>query len=549
MMMTRVVRIPLLAVLLVACDEGSPSTPPPEVRFTETAAASGIDFMHHNGAQGDYYYPETYGSGAGFLDYDGDGRLDIYLVNGASLSGAAAAPVPTNRLYHNGGAGTFADVTGASGAGDPGFGMGCAAADYDNDGDQDLFVANFGANVLYQNSGDRFVDVTQAAGTGDARWSSSAGFLDHDMDGDLDLFVANYIVYSLETNPVCRKSRTRAYCDPDVFEPIGDVLYRNDGGRFVDVTTAAGVDLVGRGLGVAFQDYDRDGDTDIYVANDGTANFLYDNQGGHFVDVGLASGTRFNMNGKAEAGMGVDFGDYDGDRHPDIVVGNFAYETTTLYRSTGEGSFADATDELGIGAASHMRLTFGARFVDYDNDGRVDVLATNGHVLDNIERIDPGQSYAQPSQMLRNEAEQFTDVSASLGPDFTAPIVARGTAVADYDDDGDLDVLVNTVAGRPRLLRNDGGNAGHWLLVHLVGARQRDALGARVTVTAGERSQEKQRQSAGSYQATHDPRLHFGLGAATVADVEVRWPSGRVQHLTDVAANRLLRVEEAAASP
>jgi len=523
------------------CQE-PPASPPP-LRFVEVSRQAGIEFQHFNGATGEYYYPETYGSGAGFLDYDRDGWLDVYLVNGAAL-GTATPPVPPpqNRMFRNRGDGTFLDATAQTGTGHTGFGMGCAVGDYDDDGNADLYVANFGPNVMYRNRGDgTFADVTGALGVGDERWASSCGFLDYDLDGDLDLFVVNYAAFRVDENPVCTKGPLRSYCDPSAFPPIGDVLYRNDGDRFTDVTALAGLDLVGRGLGVAFHDYDEDGDTDIYVANDGMANFLYENQGGRFVDRGLPSGTQFSSDGRAQAGMGVDWGDFDADGRADIVVGNFAYETAALYRNLGGGTFVEASGPSGVGAATYMPLTFGAKFADFDNDGYLDILATNGHVLDNIEQIDPAHTYAQASQLLRNlGGRRFADVSAHLGPDFTAPVVARGTAVADYDNDGDLDVLINTVAGRPRLLRNDGGNRQHWLMLALTGRRPRDALGARVTVRAGNAVQRRQRQSGGSYQAAHDPRLHFGLGDATRADVEVVWPDGSRQVLAGVAADQLL---------
>lgn len=533
----------ILVMMAFACGESADLRP--SVQFVDVARSAGIDFVHYHGATGEYYYPETYGSGAGFFDYDGDGWLDVYLVNGAPLgSGPTPDPLPVNQLYHNRGDGTFADVTASTGAGDPGYGMGCAAADYDNDGDQDLYVANFGPNAMYRNAGDgTFSEVTAQLGVGDPRWSSSCGFLDHDMDGDLDLFVANYVVYSLATNPVCQKGSLRSYCDPDAFTPIGDVLYRNDGDTFTDITAEAGLDLVGRGLGVAFQDYDEDGDTDIYVANDGTMNFLYENVGGRFQDRGLQSGTRFNMNGRAEAGMGVDFGDFDRDGLQDIVVGNFAYETTTLYHNTGGGQFVDASQRLGIGAVSYMLLSFGVKFIDYDNDGDLDIFAANGHVLDNIDKVDPAHTYAQPCQMLQNRSGQhFEEISSALGPDFTRSIVARGTATGDYDNDGDIDILINTTAGPCKLLRNDGGNQRHWLTLDLEGISPRDAVGARVTVTAGGVMQKRQRQGGSSYQATHDPRLHFGLGDAERADVEIIWPDGGIQHLKDVPANQILRV-------
>jgi len=535
----------LLALVLCSCGSDKPSAPPAApIRYVDVTLAAGLDYHHYNGAQGNYYYLETYGAGGGFFDYDGDGWMDVYLVNGSYLSGLRPDPMPANHLYRNTGAGTFVDVTSSSGTGDTRYGLGCSAADFDNDGDQDLYVTNFGPNILYRNEGNgTFTDVTQAAGVGDARWGSSSGFLDYDLDGDLDLFAANYVDYSLETDVICKKGRIHSYCDPDIYDPIGDVLYRNDGDFFTDVTEETGLTLMGRGLGVAFQDYDEDGDTDIYVANDGTMNFLYENRRGSFVEVGLQAGTRYNMDGRAEAGMGVDFGDFDNDGRQDIIVGNFALETNTLYHNVGQGQFVDATDRLGIGEISYLPLTFGTKFLDFDNDGDLDIFAANGHVLDNIADVDSAHSYAQPNQMLRNEeGKRFVDISETLGPDILVENVGRGLAVADYDNDGDIDLLISAEADRAYLFRNDGGNQGHWLLIHLVGARHQDALGTRVVVAAGGQRQVKQRQSGSSYLGTHDPRLHFGLGQAAAADVEIHWPDGQVQKLENVRADQILRV-------
>ncbi len=541
-------RTPLPALLVVlgtlACG-GPTQVPQGFPRFPEVATASGLDFVHFNGFSGEFYYPETYGAGAAFFDADGDGWQDIYLVNGTDLAGRPPEEPPVNRLFRNRRDGTFSDVTAASGAGDPGYGQGVAAADYDGDGDQDLFVANFGPNVLLRNeAGGRFADVTGEAGLGDPRWGSSPGFLDYDLDGDIDLFVANYVHFTLEINVPCGDGAGhRSYCEPSVYEPIGDLLYRNDGDRFTDVTRAAGITLEGRGLGVAFSDYDLDGDTDIYVANDGTMNFLYDNRRGTFAEVGLTSGTRYNEFGHPEAGMGVDFGDYDNDGDQDLFITNFAGETNTLYRNEGQGRFGIVSDEVGLDGPSKLPLGFGMKFIDCDNDADLDLFVANGHVVHRIQEADPAQRYRQPNQMFRNDGGvRFTDVSAELGPQFIEADVGRGTAVGDYDNDGDLDLLVTTVAASARLLRNDGGNRRRWLFVELVGARHPDALGARVTVTADGRRQVKERQSGSSYLSSHDPRLHFGLDQATRADVEIRWPDGSTQRVPGVAADQVLRV-------
>ena len=534
-------RLGFLLALLAAC---TPTHPPPApVHFADGAAQSGIDFVHFNGFSGEYYYVETFGGGAAFFDWDGDEWLDLYLVNGTDLSGLAPDPPPVNRLYRNRGDGTFAPVEDGGGAADKGYGHGVAAGDYDGDGDQDLYVTNFGANTLYRNDGGHFSDLTQQTHSGDRRWGTSAGFFDSDNDGDLDLYVTNYVDFGLDNNKVCKKGTVRSYCEPSVYAPVADVLYRNDGDRFSDVTQQAGTQLLGRGLGVAFSDCDLDGDTDIYIANDGTMNFLYENQGGTFVEVGLKSGARYNQDGRAEAGMGVDFGDYDNDGDQDLFVTNFAFETNTLYANDGRGRYTDVSAGSGLGEATFMPLGFGTKFIDYDNDSYLDIFVGNGHVMDVVAAWDPTQTYRQANQMFRNRGgRRFEEVSAQLGADFANANVARGTAVADYDNDGDLDLLVTTVGAAPRLLRNDGGNRNHWLQILLVGHTHPDALGARVIVTAAGVRQTKERTSGGSYLSSHDPRLHFGLGAAASADVEIHWPDGLTQHIEAVAANQVLRL-------
>ena len=455
-----------LALPLCACNE-TPPPPTAPIQFSQVTAEAGIDFVHYNGFSGEYYYIETFGGGAAFFDYDNDGWLDLYLVNGTYIKGYPPDPLPVNKLYRNIGDGHFSDITAISNLADSQYGFGVSAADYDADGDQDLFIANYGPNTFY----------------------------------------------------------------------------RNDGTAFSNITAAAGIALKGRGLGVAFSDYDLDGDTDIYVANDGNMNFLYDNRQGYFSEVGLTAGTRYNEYGHADAGMGVDFGDYDSDGDQDLFVTNFTKETNNLYRNEGQGDFTLATSATGLAGPSLKPLGFGTRFFDYDLDADLDLFVANGHVVDQIAAADPEQTYYQSNQMFRNEdGTRFADISSELGTDFTAANVGRATAVADYDNDGDPDLLVTTVANAPRLLRNDGSNHRHWLLVELVGARHPDALGARVTVITGDRRQVRERQSGGSYLASHDPRLHFGLDTATRADIEIRWPDGMRQRLDDIAADQILRV-------
>ena len=518
----------------------------PGIQFTDVTVEAGLDFSHYNGARGDYLYPETMGSGVAFFDFDNDGWQDVYLVNGGDLTGQELQPAPINHLYRNLGNDGFADVTGTSGTGDASFGTGCTVGDLDNDGDQDLFVTNVGGNTLFRNGGDgRFLDVTAPFGIGDPRWGTSCGFLDFDQDGDLDLFVVNYVKWSVVDDVDCRRGDIRSYCTPEYYESESDILYRNDGESFVDVSREMGITGKGPGLGLAFADTDGDGDTEIFVANDGTMNFLYENRQGRFAEIGLQAGVRFNGHGTPEASMGTDFGDVDGDSDLDLFVTNFALETNTLYRNVGNGMFVDATGAYGLAKPSFVPLGFGTRFIDYDNDADLDLVVTNGHVIDNIPTVDPNQVYEQRNQLLRNQASTFIDVSAGAGASFAVANAGRGLAVADFDNDGDQDVLITTVAGVPRLLRNDGGNSLNWLQITLRSTNHRDALGTRVTVTSGGTSQAKERQSATSYLSAHDPRLHFGLAAADVADVEIRWPDGQIQRLRSVAANRLIEVTQA----
>jgi len=511
------------------------------VRFIDAGASAGLDFIHYNGFSGGYYYVETFGAGAAFFDYDLDGRLDLYLANGTYLTGHPPDPLPVNQLYRNNGAGTFSAVAKHNAAADPGYSFGVSAADYDADGDSDLFVANYGPNALYRNDQGAF--VARSAGVEDSRWGTSAGFLDADLDGDLDLFVANYVHYELDDETVCQQGQVRAYCEPSVYESTGDLLYRNDDGLYVDISREAGIELAGKGLGVALSDYDADGDTDIYVANDGTMNFLYANLRGTFTAVGLVAGTRYNEHGHADAGMGVDFGDYDRDGDMDLFVTNFAFETNALYRNDGQGLFAVATQHLGLADPSYRPLGFGTKFFDFDNDADLDLFAANGHVINRIAEVDSTQTYLQRNQIFRNdEGLRFADISTQLGPEFQKANAGRATAVADYDDDGDLDLLVTTVAARPRLLRNDGGNTNHWLQVLLVGRSHPDAIGAKVMVETDALRQVRERQSGGSYLSSHDPRLHFGLGDADSVRVQIRWPDGMHQDIGRVAANQVLRV-------
>ncbi|MCH8956636.1 CRTAC1 family protein [candidate division KSB1 bacterium] len=495
------------------------------------------------------------GSGCAFFDYDNDGDLDIYLVNGAPLPGYSAKETPTNMLYQNQGDGRFTDVTKQAGVGDTGYGIGCAVADYNNDGFVDIFLTNFGTNVLYRNNGDgTFSDVTLAARVDDDNWSASAAFLDYDNDGDLDLYVVNYVNFTIKNHIKCGQGSRgiRAYCHPNAYDGVADILYRNNGdGTFSDVTMKAGIyNPSGKGLGVVCGDIDNDGDQDIYVANDKTPNFLFRNNGdGTFSEMGLQSGVGYNEDGVSEAGMGVDLGDYDGDGYLDIFVTNFSNETNTLYQNQRSGFFRDMTYVSGLGISSLLSLGFGTNFFDFDLDGDLDIYVTNGHVLDNVELFKDNITYAQPDQLFGNNGQGFfTDVSEKLGRDFQIAKVGRGAAFGDYDNDGDIDVLISNNNQTANLFRNDSGNHNNWLKIKTVGTKSnRDGIGARVKVVSGSLVQIEEVRSAGSYLSANDLRLTFGLEKLNKIDsVEIRWPSGLTESYRDLPVNHLLILKEGA---
>lgn len=519
--------------------------------FVEIAREAGLDFRHINGASGRYYYVETYGSGAAFLDYDNDGYQDLYAVNGAPLPGFAADGIPTNAFYRNRGDGTFADVTVSTGTGDAGYGMGSCAGDIDNDGYVDLYVTNFGPNVLYRNRGDGvLMDVTAAAGVGDARLSTSAAFADIDNDGDLDLYVANNARIDLQRDQGCRRGDISVYCAPTEYPGESGVLYRNDeSGKFADITRPAGLyNETGRQLGVVFGDYDADGDADLYVANDMTANFLFRNDGQtRFAEVGLSAGVALSESARPEAGMGTDFGDFDRDGDFDIVVCNFQWESCRLYRNDGNDAFADMSFSSGLGEPTLATLTFGTDFLDYDNDGDLDIYLANGHVHPEVEVFDRASSYPQLDQLFANDgAGRFSPVIENAGPGMALSAVSRGAAFADIDNDGDLDAFISNNNQRPFLLRNDGGNRNHWIAVKTVGrVSNRDGIGAQVKVISGDLVQVEEVRSGSSYLSQNDLRVYFGLGRREKVDrVEIRWPSGIVQTLEEMAIDSIHRVEE-----
>ncbi|PYV54649.1 MAG: hypothetical protein DMG96_06710 [Acidobacteria bacterium] len=525
------------------------------ISYVDVARQSGITFSHDNAASPEKFLIETMGSGCGWIDYDQDGLLDLYLVNGAATPSYKPAHRLRSALYRNNGGGTFSDVTARAGVGAEGlFGMGLAVGDYDNDGFPDLFLCGYGRCILYHNNGDgTFTNVTARAGVDNTgRWASSAAWFDYDNDGRLDLVIANYVDWSPERNFYCgdRGPGMRSYCHPDDFNPQPPTLFHNNGdGTFTDVSKLSGVGLkAGNGLGVVTFDYDNNGWQDIFIANDHMPNFLFkNNRNGTFSEVGYLAGVAVSGDGQFEAGMGTDAADTTGTGAMDLIVTHLDMQLARFYQNLGDGSFDDATFRSKLSYATFHMSGFGARFFDYDNDGTRDLFMANGHVLDNIERYHADTKYAEPKLMFRNTGRGlFENVSDQLGADFLLPRVSRGAAVGDFDNDGDLDILVNNNGQAPQLLRNDGGNANHWLEILLIGTKSnRDGVGARVKVTAGDLVLYDQRKGGMSYQSAQDPRLHFGLGTRTKIDsIEINWPSGMLTKLANVKADQIIAIQE-----
>jgi enediyne biosynthesis protein E4 len=538
-----------LLALLIVLTPGLHATQSPPIQFADVTAKAGITFVHSSAATPEKYMFETFGSGVAWIDYDNDTFPDLFFVNGA--------PGSSNALYHNNKNGTFTDVTaraGVAGGGSKVYRTGAAVGDYDNDGDLDLYVTAFGPDTLYRNNGDgTFADVTTTAGVAGPvdEWSTSSGFFDFDRDGDLDLFVVTYLDYKTRDNPYCgqRGEGRRMYCHPTMFDGMADRLYQNNGnGTFTDISQQAGIaNPAGKGLGVVFCDFDRDGDTDVYVANDTVRNFLYRNDGaGKFTDVAYGAGVGFDPNGKPRAGMGVDCADVDGNGFPDIVVTNFSEEYDALFMNGGKGVFEDDAVKAGLGSG-FLSLGFGAKFYDADNDGDLDLHITNGHVIDNVSMYQPKLTYAQKDELYENTgARKFVDVAERAGAALQVPRVGRGLAVADFDNDGALDVAITSV-GRPAVvLRNAGARQGHWISLRAQGSKSNSfGLGATVEVHTAEGVQVREISNVASYLSSNDVRLHVGLGSSKVAQrIEIRWPSGTKQTLTDVPANQVLLVKE-----
>ncbi|MEE3234777.1 MAG: CRTAC1 family protein [Candidatus Latescibacterota bacterium] len=518
--------------------------------YVDVTYEKGIDFIHENGAQGDRYLPETYGSGLIFFDVNADGWFDLYFVNGGRIPGLNTAPIVHNELYISQSSKVFVRGGENAGVDDSGYGMGAVAADYDADGDTDLFVTNLGPNILYKNNGDgTFSDASLFVA--DGSWSTSAAFCDIDLDGDLDLYVANYLEFDLESPKICfvGNSEERLYCDPRKFEGQSDRLYINEGAAngwfFSDKTETMGLqNETGKELGVIFGDYDQDGDPDLYLANDMTPNTLFRNEGNQFIECGLASGTSLNDAGGIEAGMGVDMADVDGDGLQDIFVTNFQWESNTLYKNISNGFFVDATISSGIHKISMPYLGFGAVFLDSDIDGDLDIFVANGHVYDNIKSIDHASSYAQRNQLLLNNGKGVfvEDVDFRQNKLF----VTRGLASCDFDNDGDPDVALGNNGGPGQLLQNDSRASNNWIGIKLIGGlNNTDGIGALVTVNYGTHSLRRELRTGGSYLSGHDLRLLFGLESADRVDsVKVAWPGGDTQALFSPAINTYVEIKQ-----
>jgi hypothetical protein len=533
-------------------------------KFADITKTAQIDYRTWSDHTSQKYLIESMVGGVALFDYDGDGWLDIFFVNGAELLDpmpegrmpGKSKPKYWNRLYRNNRDGTFSDVTVKAGVRGEFYGMGVAIGDYDNDGRPDIYVTNYGRNTLYRNNGDgTFTDVTEKAGVGAGGWSASACWVDYDKDGKLDLIVSRYLVWDIHDNPECgdKIAKVRAYCHPEVFPPAEHIVYHNNGdGTFTDVTSKVGwKGKPGNGLGIGFDDFDLDGWPDILVANDARPQqFFRNNRNGTFSDIALEAGIAYDGDGKTYSGMGVAIGDYDNDSWPDAFIGNLANQRYAIYKNV-DGTFEYVSNTTGVGTITQMHSGWGTAFLDFDNDGWKDLFVAQSHVMDNIEVTQPALRYLEPLLMMRNVDGRFIDVSKECGAPFTVPMSSRGVAFGDIDNDGFVDIVINCNEGPAVVLRNLG-NANHWLAIDARGTvSNRDGIGARIKlVTAAGRKQYAMATTAGSYQSSSDRRVHFGMGSETrAALVEITWPSGIVQRLENVAADQFLKITEPARQP
>ena len=525
-------------------------------RFRDVTLASNIQFLHQAPHTSRKYLIETMGSGVALFDCDGDGLLDLFLVNGAPFADPTSrgtipqktGPKYWNRMYRQLKNGQFEDITVEAGLQGVGYGMGVAVGDYDNDGYEDLFVTGYGGNHLYHNDGRcHFTDVTEKAGVGGSGWSTSAAWADLDRDGLLELIVLRYVKWDWD-DKWCGGPDNRGYCHPDVFQPISMLVYHNDGdGHFTEIAEKSGLSKPGKALGIAINDYDCDGWPDIFVANDSMVEFLFHNKGdGTFEEVGLQSGVGVDGDGDTFAGMGVDFADYDNDGFPDLVVTDLSNQRYAIYHNDNRGAFDYSSYPTGIAAMTHLYSGWSVRFLDYDNDGWKDLLIAQGHDLDTIEKSSPNLRYREPMLLARNTGKGFVDVSSMSGSVFQEAWVGRGMAIGDIDNDGLIDAVVATNGGPAHVLHNETVTRNHWMTLRLVGHKSnRDGIGSVVKVTTSTGSQWVYVTTSGGYLSSSDPRPHFGLGTdRVVRTIEIRWPSGIVQSLKDVPADRILQVDE-----
>ena len=542
---------PLIPILLLAQASSlysqQPTSAPPVV-FTDVTKQAGINWVHDNALSADRYLPETVGAGCVFFDYDNDGWMDIYLVNSGPSDFFTPGNPPRNALYHNNHDGTFTDVTDKAGVAGGTFGMGSAAGDYDSDGRVDLYVTSYGRNVLYHNNGNgTFTDVTEKAGVAAPGWSTCAVWFDYDKDGQLDLFVSSFVDYNKETTCGNNRLGQKFYCIPRVFKPRPSHLYHNNGnGSFTDVSEKSGITKSpGKSFGVVATDVNNDGWTDLFVANDTMPNFLFINKGnGTFEEVGLQAGVAFSDNGSPRSGMGVDATDFDGDGWQDLFVANIDQELFSLYHNQKDLTFTDEPGE--IGPATRLLSGWGLKFFDYNNDGYPDLFLANGHPDDMVEKLTMRVKYKEPLLMFENLGAKFRDVSAQSGSVFSNSFPARGLSVGDYDNDGDLDVLISNNGQAPMLLRNNGGNRNNWVGLQLVATRSNPgAVGAVISWQVGTRKFSRLKTTGGSYLASHDPREILGAGPnGKIESVEIRWPSGKSDKLTNVPTNSYVTVVE-----
>ncbi|HXE80633.1 MAG TPA: CRTAC1 family protein [Vicinamibacterales bacterium] len=529
---------------------GPASAQGPTVQFTDVTAKAGITFTHNSGRAGQKLMPETLGSGVAFFDADDDGWPDLLLINSRDWKRGARKSL--HALYRNNRNGTFTDVTAGSGLDVEMYGMGVAVADYDNDGRDDVYITAIEGDRLFRNEGNfRFRDVTKKSGIANADFGTSAAWFDYDKDGLVDLFVANYVKWSRETDLWCSlDGKNKSYCTPEAYKGAASKLYRNlGGGRFADVSRKAGIaDPTSKSLGIAVLDYNGDTWPDLAVANDTQPNKLYrNNRNGTFTEEGVAAGIAYSDEGVARAGMGIDAADYDRSGRPHIVIGNFSNEMVALYHNEGSNLFVDQAPQSAVGQASLLALTFATFFFDYDLDGHLDIFLANGHIEEQIEKVQPKLRHKQPPQMFRNRgAGRFEHVSASLGKDFSVPIVGRGAAYADYDQDGDLDLVITSNHGPARLLRNDGGNRNNWIAVKAVGTKSnRSGLGAVIRLRSASGKQWQTVRSGSSYCSQSDLTQTFGLGKdPEVQALEVEWPSGLRDRIEGIKANQRITIVE-----